>query len=273
MALAIAFHFSWHRIYSPVTRMAFSRCMPHSSVYVRKTIRNQSAAQVLRRFTKISNRIHREYLDDPVILNQYEYFLAWQVSYMSPFYDDFRTAKDYADAVDFVISDLTGIGISKRDQDMARLIPVMTKMLPKRALQALADAMRLNARILQINYSIYRDLYGSRQENTDISERDYCLSCRRASKLDDCLELVSLTRRVGEDLDRIIRIPVLGVILRAMRAPARLAGFGDMQNFLEKGYSTFGTIGDIGKFLDEMSARMMEVFTRIYNEPLKNLRR
>ena len=253
--------------------MEFSRFLPHSSHSVINTNKKMKAAQTLRIYTDRSNEIHREYLGNPVLRDQYTDFVAWQVQYMSPFYEDHRSGQGHAAAVDFFISDLTGINISRRDQDLAKVVPVMTRMLPDRALQALADAMTLNARVLEINLSICQELFRDRELDNEISERDYCLACRRASSLEECLELVSLTRLVGEDLQRIIKIPILGVILRAMRSPARLAGFGEMQDFLETGYRTFSAVDDVNRFLDDMSIRTTEIFTSVYNEPLENLQR
>lgn len=238
---------------------------------VMNTNKKMNAAQTLRFYTDRSNKIHRDYLEQPVLRDQYTHFLAWQVQYMSPFFEDHRSGQGHSAAVDFFISDLTGINISRRDQDLARVVPVMTKMLPDRALQALADAMTLNARVLEVNLSICQELFRERELANEISERDYCVACRRASSLEECLELVSLTRLVGEDLQRIINVPILGVILRAMRSPARLAGFGEMQEFLETGYRTFSGMEDVSRFLDDMSTRTTEIFTRIYNEPLENL--
>ena len=59
--------------------------------------------------------------------------------------------------------------------------------------------------------------------------------------------------------------------LRAMHRPAHAAGFGAMQDFLEKGYSTFHAIKDIDYFLDRFAVRLSEVFTRICNKPLDTL--
>jgi len=253
--------------------MEFSPFLSHSSHSVINANKKMKAAQTLRIYTDRSNEIHREYLDNPVLRDQYTDFVAWQVQYMSPFYEDHRAGQGHAAAVDFFISDLTGINISRRDQDLAKVVPVMTRMLPDRALQALADAMTLNARVLEINLSICQELFSERELDYEISERDYCLACRRASSLEECLELVSLTRLVGEDLRRIIKFPILGVILRAMRSPARLAGFGEMQDFLETGYRTFSAVDDVNRFLDDMSIRTTEIFTSVYNEPLANLQR
>ncbi len=230
-----------------------------------------SAARELREYTDRSNAIHQEYLEDPELLERYERFVAWQLDYMLPFYEDLRASEDYAVAVNFVVSDLTGIGVNQRDHDLARVVPIMCKMLPDKALRTVATAMQLNARVLDINLSICRELFKEISVDADISETEYCSACRRASRLDECLELVYLTGEVGHNLDLVIRIPMIGLTLKVMRTPARLAGFGALQRFLEKGYRTFVALEDVDQFLDDMTLRMTDVFTRIFTEPVEHL--
>jgi hypothetical protein len=231
-----------------------------------------SVATELREFTERSNAIHEQYLSNPALFDKYSHFVAWQTDYMLPFYEDLRTSPDISAAVDFVVSDLIGIDVSKRDRDIARVVPIMSRMLPEKALRTMASAMRLNARVLEINLSICRALYADRSAVAAFSERDYCAASRQAGDLDECLELIKLTIDIGHSLDHVVRIPMIGPMLRAMRTPARLWGFAAMQEFLEKGYATFDALEDVDSFLDVMGKRMTAVFTRIFSEPLEHLR-
>ena len=227
-----------------------------------------SAAKKLRNYTERSNALHRDYLGDQAFFTKYKRFVAWQLAYMLPFYEDLRASDNYAAAVDFVVSDLTGISISQRDHDIARVAPIMSRMLPEKALRTMACAMELNARVLEINLSICRALFENRPVDGEISESDYRLACRSASSLAECLELVHLIEDIGRSLDQVIRIPMIGVTLKAMRMPARLAGFAALQVFLEKGYTTFVALEDVDQFLDDITLRMTEVFTEIFTADL-----
>ena len=93
-----------------------------------------------------------------------------------------------------------------------------------------------------------------------------------AGLFDECVELVHLIVGLGKTLKSLVRIPVIGLTLRGTRAAAHAAGFGALQEFLEKGYYTFREIPDIDHFLGEIEARMTGVFVRIYTEPLEQLR-
>ena len=66
-----------------------------------------------------------------------------------------------------------------------------------------------------------------------------------------------------------MRCPLIGMLLRTMRAPAHVAGFGALQEFLETGYLTTRRISDIDSFLELLDARMEKVFDRIYHLPIE----
>jgi hypothetical protein len=239
--------------------------MTHSEAHVR-------AAERLKHFTERSNAAHRRYLGDAELFSRYEAFVDWQIRYMSSFFDDLRISPDCDAAIDFFISDMTGIGISQRDEDFARVVHVMVRMLPEKALVTLAEAMEVNARALEINIAICLELDRAPEDFAGLSEREYCRACRTCSTLPDAMELVEMMHDVGYSLDHLIRIPLMGATLRAMRWPARMAGFGSLQEFLETGYRRFHEIDEPGRFVDDLATRVGEVFERVYGETLENLK-
>jgi hypothetical protein len=232
----------------------------------------KSAATRFRQYIRRSNELHAEYLEDAHLLNNYERFANWQLEYLLPFFSDLYVRKGYAEAIDFTMSDLAGIGISSRDRDLERAAPAITSMLPLRALETIATAAEMNARVLGINIAICRSLLVGTELPAEITELEYCRACRKASSLQECVELVHLLTGLGRTLKSLVGVPMIGMTLRAMRAPAHAAGFGALQEFLEKGYLTFRQIPDIDHFLSEIEIRMVEVFERIYTAPQDQLR-
>lgn len=222
------------------------------------------AARALRHYTRKSNDLHQGYLGDEERLGSYERLVEVQLGYFLPRYDDLRDRPGYDAAIDFVVADLTGSGIADRDRELNKVVPVMSRMLPERALAVLAMAMELNARILEINLDIEAVLHEQLVRGGDITERDYCLASREASSFDEFRALVGMTRRAGEALAHIVEMPMIRSLMRSMRLPARLAGFGDLQAFLEKGFHTFVAVPDVPEFLDVMEHRMTKVFYRVF---------
>ena len=228
----------------------------------------QQAATLFREQIRLSNELHAEYLGNPQLLRNYERFANWQLEHLLPFFADLYEQPGYAEAIDFTMNDLAGVGISDRDQDLERASPAITRMLPLGALETIASAAEMNARTLKFNIAICRALLVDNELPVLITEVDYCIACREASSLEELVELVHLITGLGRTLKSLVRIPMIGATLRAMRAPAHASGFGVLQEFLERGYSTFKQIPDIDLFLSEIEDRMVDVFTQIQTAPL-----
>ncbi|MEO1580327.1 MAG: hypothetical protein AAFR91_00680 [Pseudomonadota bacterium] len=225
----------------------------------------------LREHLALSNQLHETYLESPDRLAAYRRFVDLQVAYFLPKYDDLRSRPGYSEAIDYIISDMVGPTIAARDAELAKVVPMMSRILPSGALEALATALELNATILRINLDIEALLRDGIVGGAAISEREYCAASREAATLDDCLRLIAMTRRAGESLERIVRIPMIGSTLRMMRGPARLVGVTDLHEFLVRGYTIFRAIDDVHEFLDTVEARMTAVFTRVFEAPLDTL--
>lgn len=228
----------------------------------------KEAVAAFRRHIARSNQLHAEYLDDPSFFDAYDRFTMWQLDYLLPFFSDLHAVEGYGGAIDFIMSDLAGVGISKRDHDLERAAPVIAATLPTPGMRALARAAEVNARVLGINLGICRHLLRDGGLPEPITERDYFIACRAASSLAECLDLVDVVTRLGVSLKWLVRVPLIGMTLRAMNRPAHAAGYGALQEFLETGYETFHRIPDIDHFLDQIRERMGSVFERIYTEPI-----
>ena len=230
------------------------------------------AATRFRQNIRRSNELHVEYLEDEHLLKNYDRFTNWQLEYLLPFFSDLHAREGYAEAIDFVISDLAGISISHRDSDLERAAPAITNLLPLRALETIATAAEMSARILEVNIGICRQLQVGNDLPDSITETEYCTACREASSFNECVEIIHLVSGLGRTLKSLVKVPMIGITLRAMRMPAYAAGFGALQEFLENGYLTFRQIPDIEHFLGEIELRATEIFERIYEAPLEQLR-
>ncbi len=231
-----------------------------------------AAARKFRNSIVRSNELHVQYLGDAQFLNDYDRFANWQLEYLLPFFSDLYAREGYAEAIDFTISDLAGISISNRDRDLERAAPAITGLLPLGALQTIASAAETNARILEVNIRICRSLMVDNSLPTEITIHEYCIACREASSMEECMNLVSRVTELGGTLKSLVKVPMIGFTLRAMRLPARATGFGDLQDFLEDGYRIFRQIPDIEHFLQVIEERTRMIFETIYKAPLEKLR-
>ena len=222
------------------------------------------AAANFREYMQRSNELHETYLAEPGEANQYDRFTRWQMDYLLTFFADLYEREGYAEAIDFTMSDLAGVSVSHRDRDLERAAPIITRMLPVKALQTLAAAARLNLHVLEVNLGIFGHLRGEGDLTGEIDELAYCAAFQQTSTIEDCNELVALATSLGGTLKKLVKVPLLGGMLRTMHVPAHASGFGALHDFLETGYLTFRGIPDIDHFLEEVDTRMTEVFEQIF---------
>jgi len=220
-----------------------------------------------------SNALHAEYLGDAGLLASYDRFTRWQLDYMLAFFADLIEGDDYTDAVDFIVGDLAGVGIAERDREIERAAGVIVNTLPVHPLESAVAALELNASVLEINLAIWRELFVDGQLPATLAEIDYVTACRTASSYDACMNLVHLAGELGHTLKDLVRIPLIGGLLRTMRGPAHAAGFGTLQEFLETGFTTFRRIPDIDQFLDQLTGRLDVIFGHVYKKPLSAFRK
>ena len=64
-----------------------------------------------------------------------------------------------------------------------------------------------------------------------------------------------MTLDVAASLDRLTRRPLIRNSLRLMRGPARAAGLGELQKFLEKGFDTFKAMNGAQEFMGLVEKR------------------
>jgi hypothetical protein len=69
---------------------------------------------------------------------------------------------------------------------------------------------------------------------------------------------------IGSYLDRVVRKPIIRGLVRFARRPAHAAGFGAMQEFLERGLDAFEAMHGADEFLATLRDREARAMERIF---------
>ena len=75
---------------------------------------------------------------------------------------------------------------------------------------------------------------------------------------------IALIGDVGDGLAAALRMPGIGALLRLSRLPARAAGLGELQGFLERGFEAFAGLGDAAAFLADIRRNETAVMQRLF---------
>jgi len=167
---------------------------------------------------------------------------AWQQGRLSATHADYLASPRYGPAARFFVNELYSTNdLTQRHTDIERVVKVLVKFMPDKALATLATALEMDAlselldnRLatrmraaqgndapLRVQASSYRDAY-RHQSDYRWRERQF-----------------ALTEEIGASLDTLTKVPLLQGLLRMMRRPAYSGGVGELHDFLERGYAAF----------------------------------
>jgi len=176
----------------------------------------------------------------------------WQRRRLDACYDDLRQTTRYRPACDFFLDELYGgKDFRERDQQLSRVVPVMKRFLPDHLLLAVGDAMRLQAVSLEFDLDMAELLVGEGA----IDQPAYAQAYRQQGAWDERVAQIELIEGLGQVLEETVHRPMVHRLVRMMRGPAVLAGFGALQGFLTRGLEAFAQMHGAEYFLDTITDR------------------
>jgi hypothetical protein len=218
----------------------------------------QARDALLRELTRVS-RLHAERTSNPILAGSLERLADWQARRLRMTYADLAADPRYTAAVQFFQNDLySGADYSRRDADLAKVVPMLVKMLPEGVIATVAVAMELNALSQELDRALLARLP---RADAQFSVAEYAKAYRRAGNLPLRRRQIRLIGELGASLDHYVHKPLVRTALAMMKQPARLAGMGALQDFLERGFAAFRSMGGAETFLrtvDERETHIME---------------
>jgi len=134
----------------------------------------------------------------------------------------------------------------------------MEKLLPSAALRALCLAIELEILSQELDADVTRCLPAG-----PITVETYAEGYRRAGRRADRERQIQLLHLIGGYLDDVVRKPIISALVRLARRPAHAAGFGTLQEFLERGLDAFEAMHGAGEFLATMRDRETRAMDRV----------
>lgn len=220
-----------------------------------------SAATELVRHLERARSQHEERAASPDLAARLNRLAAWQAARLNATYADLAEQDRYAPAIAFFQSDLYGAGdYSRRDADLARVVPIMTHVLPGAVVGTVAGAMELSV----LSHDLDRRMLRRLAARSRLSVAAYCDAFRALENREERERQIALIVEIGSVMDRYVNKPLVGSTLAAMRHPARAAGLGALQAFLERGFSAFAHMRGAREFLATVKSRETDLMNAIF---------
>jgi hypothetical protein len=198
------------------------------------------------------DRLHRERHADPVLSSRLLRLGQWQARRLRQTYADLAAQQRYAAAIAFFESDLYGGDFTQRDADLARVVPMMARMLPEPVTGVVAQAIELNALSQELDRLLLRQL-PARAATFSVAE--YCQAYREMGRRDEREQQIRVIAAIGAALDRFVRKPYIRAALATMRQPAKIVGMSALHEFLDRGFDAFRRMNGAAAFLDTIVQR------------------
>lgn len=192
-----------------------------------------------------------------------EVLQTWQRRRLADSYRDLISQERYAAAGEFFLAELYGgLNFRERDQQMERVLPVMVRMLREDMLLALAEAFELQSLSLSLDMDMTVALQqsGWKELNTDRYGEIY-RTCGRPLDRERQIELIG---QLGLVLNELVHHRLVLFLIRTLRGPARAAGFGLLQAFLEQGLRAFQIMGDGTEFIETIWHNEDRIMQRLF---------
>ena len=185
----------------------------------------------------------------------------WQTSRLIKTYADLAANPRYRAATAFFVEDLYGPkDFSARDAAMLRIVPVMTRVLPAKAVESAALSVELEAVSEDLDQRLAQAL-----PDGVIDESTYAAAYRGSARLEERVHQIQLIVEVGRRLDSLVHWPFVHRTLKLMRSPARMAGLSDLQDFLERGFEAFAAMDGADDFLATIERRETAILNRLFS--------
>ena len=199
------------------------------------------------------------FADDPGASRRLSELQRWQSGRLLRSHADLRANPRYRKAVEFFFEDLYGGRDPRaRDRDFARVHRVMERLLPRQALRALCLAVGLELMSQELDADVVRHLPAG-----PITVDSYAEGYLRAGRAVDRERQIELLGVIGEYLDGVVHKPLVHRLVRFARGPAHAAGFGELQDLLERGLDAFETMNGSREFLAIIRERETRAMKRI----------
>ena len=223
------------------------------------------AAQRLRDHLATVRALRAGARTDPAVQERRLALRAFQTQRLERTYPDLLASPRYGPAAAFFLSDLYGAkDVTARDEGVARILPMLVRVMPAAALDTIARAVELDALSERLDLALVDELRRREPAGRTIGDAIYAAAYRAAGTRADRERQIALTGEIGAALDRLAHKPLLGGALRIMEAPARQAGLGALHDFLARGLKAFRHMRGAEEFLRIIDRRERLINERIF---------
>ena len=169
-------------------------------------------------------------------------------------YTDFLGDPRHAPATRFFLEELYGEhDFRERDTQFGRIAGALERLFPEAVAQLAVDLAETHALTETLDHQLATHWLA--QDPASPAALRYTQCWRLTGQHAERERQLVVVLHMGNELQRLTRMTTLRVALKMMRRPAQAAGLYALQQFLERGFDAFATMGDASRFLAAIEQR------------------
>ncbi len=189
----------------------------------------------------------------------------WQSTRLAWTHHDLLENPRFRPATRFFLSDVYAPrDFSQRNFDIQKAYNAMRKAVPERAVHVLAETIELHQFTDELDAKLADALFDRLNVGDHLTPQSYAEAYRICDNYDDRVRQIDMIVKIGRSVDKIVRLPFIGLTLRLAHTPAVMAGWNELQGFLERGYAAFKHMKGAEEFLNVIETREKGILDRIY---------
>lgn len=190
----------------------------------------------------------------------------WQTKRLETSFEHFLYDPQRRAAALFFLTDVYGDrDFSRRDANVAKVLPMMQRLLPGAVLGTVADGIELGAVTHALDLRMAAELQRIAPARKTLDADLYGKAYRQVGRRRLRNHQIDLISGVGVGLARAVRTPGVAMLLRLSRGPAKASGLGELQGFLERGFAAFSALGDGKAFVADIEKSERLVAKRLFD--------
>ena len=200
------------------------------------------ATKIIRDAVKKVEQLRQSAASTPELSQAVSDIKAFQARRFNGTYFDLMQTEQYKPATLFFLEELySEKDYSDRDAQFSRIASTLDRLFPKQVVQTAVVLAQLHSLTEDLDLAMAQQWLMT--ADSEPSSR-YVATWNAVGRRADRMAQLNGALAVGQELVVLTRTPGLRMALKMMRRPAKLAGMGALQHFLELGFDTFAAMGN-----------------------------
>jgi len=205
----------------------------------------------------------RQHADNPRFCLRLQRLQSWQEQRLNHSHAALLAVPSNRAAIGFLLDEVYGGNdLLPVAQDIRRAVKKAASLLPDRVMATSASVLEAAILTQELDEALADTLHDSL--DGPLSEQLYIDAFRALGRQREREHQLELIADVGHHVDRYVRGRMLQTTFRMVRRPVHAAGFGNLYDFLQRGFAAMRELDSAGRLLNQLTETEAQILARLF---------